>query len=447
MHRRKFLLSSLSMGARAGARCAWVCVCGLCNRGLLMPFFGTSAAGLMAGAAAQQSRLDIPVNTWIRRTSPPYPLAPSGPNKHIKMTYNSLDRKVYLVGGDYNIADSANGASHEMVYRYDVATNTWENVLSYANSAVPGYPEGRCAPGWTYDSKRNVMWLGMGQNRQATPRPGLRRGGLWSFDPTAEQASGQVWKLEGPDVPNPYSPNSSTRLPANTGSEVWYMQYDPATDALYALYVRGLAKYDLREATIRDGVPEDRWSHIPLGSSDIFIGFPGMLSFAVDTKRANLVFYFPWPGLTEASAAVNRGETWEYSTIDGTWRKLSEAVLPARSTFGMVYDSANDKIVMFGGYDSHESGIANPLNDVWIFDRNPASPNYHRWVRLAVAGTPPTPRKGETIAYDAYNNVVVQFGGRGWDSQPDASDIYLLRLGSGTPDFESPPVPSNLRVR
>jgi hypothetical protein len=68
-------------------------------------------------------------------------------------------------------------------------------------------------------------------------------------------------------------------------------------------------------------------------------------------------------------------------------------------------------------------------------------------VKLAPAGTPPTTRKGEPIAYDAYNNVIVQFGGRGWDVQPDASDVYLLRLGNGVPDYQAPPVPGNLRVQ
>jgi hypothetical protein len=425
MQRRSFLGMSLSLS-----------LCSAYGRGLLLSGVGGGAA-IVSGAA--NAALDIPPNTWVRRTGPVSPLGPTGPNKHVKMTYNSKDKKVYLIGGDYNINGIENGASHEMVYRYDVAADTWENVLSYTNSARQGYPEGRCAPGWAYDSKRDVMWFGMGQNRQSEPRPGLQRGGLWSFDPKVNQDSGEVWKLEGPDVPNPWSAGSP-KLHPNTGADVWYMQYDPGTDALYVPYRGGgrwFAKYDLAGATIRNGVSKDNWSYtsVPI-ANDYFLG---ELSFALDTKRSRFVFYVPWPGLTESSPAVDRGETWEYSTVDGTWTKLSDTVLPARCCFGMVYDSANDKIVLVAGYDSHEGGIGNPLNQVWVLDRDPASANYHKWVRLAVAGTPPSPRKGETIAYDVANNVIVQFGGRGWDSQPDASDVFLLRLGGTSPSVPSPP--------
>jgi len=419
MQRRKFLSSSLSLG--------------LCSYGLGL---------LLTSAGTAQAAVDVPANTWVRKAGPTTPLGPSGPNKHIKMTYNSGDRKVYVTGGDYNISGIENGASHEMVYRYDVATNTWENVLSYASSAKQGNPEGRCAPGWTYDSKRDVMWFGMGQNRQSAPRSGLQRGGLWSFDGKAAQDS--VWKLEGPDVPNPYS-TGSAKLPANPGADVWYMQYDPGTDALYAPYRSGgryLAKYSLAGATIRNGVSKDNWSQISLPTPTNY--FVGETSFALDTKRGKFVFYFPWPGRTETAPAQDRGETWEYAPSTNTWTKISDTVLPARCCFGMIYDSANDKIALVHGYDSHEGGIAEPLNAVWVFDRAPTSPNHHKWVHLGVGGPQPTTRKGETIAYDVANNVIVQFGGRGWDTQPDASDVYLLRLGGTSPT--SPAPPTNLRA-
>jgi len=415
MERRKFLSASLGMG-----------MVGACGRGLLSA--AATSAVLAPGAA--RAAVNIPINTWVRRPGPSSALGPTGANKHIKMTYNSTDHKVYLIGGDYTVPGITNGASQEMIYRYDAATDIWENMLSYANSGVAGYPEGRCAPGWCYDSKRDVMWFGMGQNRQPTPRPGLLRGSLWSYDPKVAQTSGQVWKLEGPCVQTPYAPGSP-KLPANPGSEVWYMQYDPVTDALYVPYATGgkyLARYDLNGATIRNGVSKDNWSATGMSMPDYFLG---EVQFALDSKRGKFVFYFPWPGLSDTSPGTNRGETWEYTTTAGAWLKLSDTVLPAKSTFGMVYDSANDKIVLFGGYDSHESGITNALNQTWVFERDPAGSNYHKWVQVNAGGTLPSPRKGETIAYDSFNNVIVQFGGRGWDNVPgDGSDVFLLRLGT-----------------
>ncbi len=56
----------------------------------------TSPYSLMWNTAtAATGQLDIPVNTWIRRTSTAYPTSPGGPNKHLKMTYKLSDHKVY----------------------------------------------------------------------------------------------------------------------------------------------------------------------------------------------------------------------------------------------------------------------------------------------------------------------------------------------------------------
>src|SRR5262245_39591861 len=104
MERRKFLAGSFGLG-----------VVGACGRGLL----SAAATGAAFAPRAAHAALDIPINTWVRRPGPGAPLAPNGVNKHIKMTYNSTDHKVYLVGGDYTYPGIENGASQEMIYRYD----------------------------------------------------------------------------------------------------------------------------------------------------------------------------------------------------------------------------------------------------------------------------------------------------------------------------------------
>jgi hypothetical protein len=405
-------------------------------------------SGLSNTAAAMTSAFtafSIPANQWVVRTSPRYPNSPGAHNKHVKMTYDSDKHVVYLYGGDY-VGDGGQN-SREMVYSYDVAADKWNVLLNYADSGTPGFPEGRCAPGWSYDSKRKVVWMGMGQNRQPTPRPGLLRGGLWSFDPN-EPVAAKRWHLEGPDVPNVYSTNTSSKLPANPNGDVWYMLHEIMSDSLYVAEGLGatsrvMAKYDLNNLTIKDDVSKDKWS--PASTLLDPSPYLGVTSYAVDTKRNKIVFYSPWPG---PPVNVNRGETWEF-TPPSTWVKLSDTVLPAKCCFGMVYDSANDKVVLFGGYDSHEGGTTNPLNQTWVFDRNPSSPNYHKWIRLTPTGSTPSPRKGETIAYDSYNNVIVQFGGTGWETvgQPDSSgyygyEIFLLRLGGSTP----PAAPGSLHI-
>ena len=396
--------------------------------------------------------LDIPPNTWVKRTSSYYPSAigssGAAANKHVKMIYNSNDHRIYMIGGDYAGPATPDDNSHEMVYSYDVATDTWVNVLNFTNSGTSGYPEGRCNPGWAYDPTRNVIWFGMGQRRQSSPRSGLLEGGLWTYDPTVAQNSGEVWHREGPGVPNQYN-TGSPRLPANTSQDVWYMLYDPVTDALYAPYNNGsgkyMAKYSLSGITIKNGASKDNWSYTTLSTPDYFLG---MDSFCYDSKRSRFVFYFPWP------SGTNRGETWSFVPSTNKWTLLSSTVLPNKSQFGMVYDSNADRIVLLGGQDCHEgqSGCeyvsSGQYMGMYVFN-----PNTNVWSLLSVSGDIPDGRKGENSVYDPYNNVIVQMGGRGWDSTPDTygfngNEIFLLRLnlGSPPPDTTPPSAPTNLRI-
>lgn len=76
------------------------------------------------------------------------------------------------------------------------------------------------------------------------------------------------------------------------------------------------------------------------------------------------------------------------------WMKLFPTPL---DRYGLVYDTARDKVVMFGGerqmyYD----------NETWEWD-------WLSWKQRAVTG--PSKRKGYAMAYDSHRNVTVYFGG------------------------------------
>jgi hypothetical protein len=66
------------------------------------------------------------------------------------------------------------------------------------------------------------------------------------------------------------------------------------------------------------------------------------------------------------------------------------------------------------------------LNDVWMLE-NPdgqAGPNTF-WHPIPATGTPPSPRKGHTAVYDAFNHRMIVFGGEN-DSSAYFSDIWIL---------------------
>ena len=75
-------------------------------------------------------------------------------------------------------------------------------------------------------------------------------------------------------------------------------------------------------------------------------------------------------------------ETWVW---DGTvWTKLSPATSPSvRGEVSMVYDSARQQVVLFGGEASSNS----PLNDTWVWDgtnwtkKNPVTSSTRTWLQ------------------------------------------------------------------
>ena len=113
--------------------------------------------------------------------------------------------------------------------------------------------------------------------------------------------------------------------------------------------------------------------------------------------------------------------------LDGTWVEYAPpdpiAFYEGRSAFPMVLDTARDRVIVF-------SGDRGPKNDVWAYSLGPGG----RWTRLYPAGTPPLPRYGAAAIYDAANDRMVVFGGYTYGPFGDRQlkDVWALSL-SGTP--------------
>ena len=116
----------------------------------------------------------------------------------------------------------------------------------------------------------------------------------------------------------------------------------------------------------------------PRGSRMILFG--GQTAFDVGTKK-----YY------------ELNDTWEWNSVQWLQRFPLNAP-PTRSGHAMVYDSARDRIVVFGG----KSG-ASQLNDTWAFDHND-------WSQVNTNTLPP-PRYLVGGAYDPVRDRLVIFGG------------------------------------
>lgn len=123
---------------------------------------------------------------------------------------------------------------------------------------------------------------------------------------------------------------------------------------------------------------------------------------AFDSARDRVVLF----GGDDSTRATDA--TWEF---DGTtWRQLTLRTRPAaRARPAMVYDAARGVVVMFGGW----TGSAY-LNDTWTW-------NGTSWTRMQPT-TVPTARSASAMAYDSARKVVVMFGG--WSTRSDLNDTW-----------------------
>ena len=95
----------------------------------------------------------------------------------------------------------------------------------------------------------------------------------------------------------------------------------------------------------------------------------------------------------------NSDETWEFDGVSWTKMPLSQSP-PARNLAAMVYDSARDRVVMFGGF---QGGPTPNLSDTWEW-------NGSTWEEKSPTTIPPA-RNGHAMAFDSSSGTAVLFGG------------------------------------
>jgi N-acetylneuraminic acid mutarotase len=112
---------------------------------------------------------------------------------------------------------------------------------------------------------------------------------------------------------------------------------------------------------------------------------------------------FLFGGEYEYEGDVFLNNTWKYNYSSNTWQILSTTKSPSpRLNQGMVYDSKNQQIILFGGLDTN---TYNQLNDTWIFDLNE-----NQWEQLNLSNSPAI-RSDMSFYYDDVVEALIIFGG------------------------------------
>jgi hypothetical protein len=125
-----------------------------------------------------------------------------------------------------------------------------------------------------------------------------------------------------------------------------------------------------------------------------------LAAMAFDSVRNRVVFF--GSGVVFDPSPSDTG-TWEYDGVNWT-EVITPTMPPGRWAHSIVYDSMHQRMVLFGGYGvSYPSG--NQTNDTWVYDG-------FDWKQIFTDNIPPE-NEQHGMAYDSARNRVIMFGGWG----------------------------------
>jgi len=135
------------------------------------------------------------------------------------------------------------------------------------------------------------------------------------------------------------------------------------------------------------------------------------------------------------SIGLPSNQTWEWNGTD--WTQATPTTSPAgRAHYGLAYDLARQKVVMFGG--STNPGLLMTSNQTWEYDGL-------TWVQVAMTSAQnPGPRQYPGMTYHAGLNRTVLFGGINPQTGGN-SDTWMYNGSNWTiaPVLSAPPGPRN----
>ena len=95
----------------------------------------------------------------------------------------------------------------------------------------------------------------------------------------------------------------------------------------------------------------------------------------------------------------------------------------------MVYDPGSNRVIVFGGAET-DGDTTTLLNDVWVLTNANGLGGDPAWINITPAsGSIPNPRMMHSAVYDSSNNRMIVFGGS-TDSEP-LNDVWVLTHANG----------------
>jgi len=124
---------------------------------------------------------------------------------------------------------------------------------------------------------------------------------------------------------------------------------------------------------------------------------------------------------------------WVLSNADGqggsaTWSQLSPSGASPEPRWGhnAVYDSANNRLIVFGGANSSQT-----FSDVWSLNNANGLGGTPTWTQLSPGGAAPKGVYASSAVYDSVNNIMTVFGGENLARNAFTNGVWTLSHANG----------------
>lgn len=177
-------------------------------------------------------------------------------------------------------------------------------------------------------------------------------------------------------------------------------------------------------ASVSPATARPKWILNPLNTT-IDVGKTGH-SAVFDPATHSMIVFGGAVGTTtveSSNAVLLRNEAGDWSVLIPNGVPGSP---PARYTHTAVYDSASNRMIVFGGFSFQAGGF---LNDVWVLSNANGQGGTPTWTQLSPTGGSPAPRWGHTAVYDAATNRLIIFAGD--NNSVTFPDVWVLQNANG----------------
>ncbi len=190
------------------------------------------------------------------------------------------------------------------------------------------------------------------------------------------------------------------------------LTYEPTTDRL--LLFAGWGGTEFFDTVWSYDLTTNTWTSLDTGGNPPAARALHSVVYLPDTGR--LLMFGGYNG------SVYLGDTWAYDIDADSWTNLgpSGSVPEARDGHSLVYDSSNQKVYLFGGWNG-----AKEFDDTWVYD-----PGANTWTELRPGGSIPAARDSQAMAFEAKTGKVILFGG--WSQTTDFGDTWIYDPGANT---------------